>query len=49
MDKLKACGLNDLKNQRAFKIDPVHDKLRKSGEGRLTEEAKKSLFDASKH
>lgn len=39
---------NTQKKERSDEVDRILDKLRKSGYGSLTEEEKKSLFDASK-
>ena len=39
---------NARKKAQAAEVDRILDKLRKSGYGSLTEEEKKSLFDASK-
>ena len=47
-DKKKDYDYNARKKQRSDEIDRILDKLRKSGYGSLTEEEKKSLFDASK-
>lgn len=47
-DKQKDYDYNARKKQRSDEIDRILDKLRKSGYGSLTEEEKKSLFDASK-
>ena len=47
-DKQKDYEFNARKKQRSDEIDCILDKLRKSGYGSLTEEEKKSLFDASK-
>lgn len=47
-DKQKDYEFNARKKQRSDEIDRILDKLRKSGYGSLTEEEKKSLFDASK-
>ena len=47
-DKQKDYEFNARKKERSDEIDRILDKLRKSGYGSLTEEEKKSLFDASK-
>lgn len=47
-DKEKDYDFNARKKARADEIDRILDKLRKSGYGSLTEDEKKSLFDASK-
>lgn len=47
-DKQKDYEVNARKKERSDEIDRILDKLRKSGYGSLTEEEKKSLFDASK-
>lgn len=47
-DKQKDYEFNARKKKRSDEIDRILDKLRKSGYGSLTEEEKKSLFDASK-
>lgn len=46
-DKQKDYEFNERKKARTDEIDRILDKLRKSGYGSLTEEEKKSLFDAS--
>lgn len=47
-DKAKDYDYNARKKQQSEEIDRILDKLRKSGYASLTEEEKKSLFDASK-
>lgn len=47
-DKEKDYDFNARKKARADEIDRILDKLRKSGYNSLTEDEKKSLFDASK-
>lgn len=47
-DKQKDYDFNARKKERSDEIDRILDKLRQSGYGSLTEDEKKSLFDASK-
>lgn len=47
-DKGKDYDFNARKKEREAEVDKILDKLRKSGYGSLTEEEKKTLFDASK-
>ncbi len=47
-DKQKDYDFNARKKERSDEIDRILDKLRKSGYSSLTDEEKKSLFDASK-
>lgn len=47
-EKQKDYDFNARKKASSEEIDRILDKLRKSGYGSLSEEEKKSLFDASK-
>ena len=47
-DKQKDYEFNARKKERSDEIDRILDKLRQSGYASLTDEEKKSLFDASK-
>ncbi len=47
-DKQQDYDFNARKKEREAEVDKILDKLRKSGYGSLTEEEKKTLFDASK-